>query len=79
MCSLAQGETESSKRWDSLRDIQPSGAAWVSAASPRVLTSAAETEGRAWTPAPLCSTWGGTKTAVFGLTFLIIYNEMAHE
>lgn len=59
MCSLAQGETESSKRWDSLRDIQPSGAAWVSAASPRALTSAAETEGRAWTPAPLCSTCGG--------------------
>lgn len=81
MCSLAQGETESSRRWDSLRDIQPSGAAWVSAASPRAFTSAAETEGRAWTPAPLCSTWGKKKNnpAVFGLTFLIIHNELAHE
>ncbi len=57
MCSFAQEETESSKRWDSLRDIQPSGAAWVSAESPPVFMFAAETEGHVWTPAHLCSKW----------------------
>ena len=55
MCSLAQEETESSKYWDSPRDIQPSGAVWVSVASPRVFTFAAGTEGHVWTLAHLCS------------------------
>lgn len=53
MCSSEQEETESSKFWDT----HPSGAAWVSVGSPLVLVSAAQMEGRAWSPAHLCSEW----------------------
>lgn len=55
--SFPQEETESSKYWDSLRDIRPTGAAWVSVVSARVFMFSAETEGRVWTPARLCSKW----------------------
>lgn len=55
MCSFEQEETESSRCWDILRDIQPSGAAWVSVESPRVLMFTAQTEEHALTLAHLCS------------------------
>lgn len=55
MCSFAQEETESSKYWDSLRDVQPSGAVWASVESRPVFMFTAETEGHVWTLAHLCS------------------------
>lgn len=72
MCTFAQGETESSKRWV----IQPLGAAWVSVASPLAFTLSAGTAGRAWIPAHLCSKCKLNSTWAH---FPIVSNESPHE
>lgn len=76
MCTFAQGETESSKRWDNLRVIQPLGAAWVSVASPLAFTLSAGTAGRAWILAHLCSKCKLNSTWAH---FPIVSNESPHE
>lgn len=69
MCSFAQEETESSKHWDSLWDIQPSGAVWVSVESRRVFMFAAGTEGHVWTLAHLSSKGEKKNKTRFGIIF----------